>query len=132
MVFCFLKVLAQELATTIPRGGILQDDGSFITPGGTSISNHGAKGNGKEYTDGKGWLPEEIDHIISDPTATATQKGRHGLKGKTIEVVFDEEGHWAKVDEDGNVIQVSDRNVDANDDNNDPGEIEDFEVKEEE
>lgn len=54
------------------------------------------------------------------------------MKGKTIEVVFDEEGHWAKVDEDGNVIQVSDRNVDANDDNNDPGEIEDFEVKEEE
>ncbi len=40
-----------------PPGGILQDDGSFITPGGTSISNHGARVTGRSIrTERVGYL----------------------------------------------------------------------------
>jgi len=106
----------------------LQPDGSIVTPGGTRVPPHGAKGTGQDYIGGYGWSPEEIDGVISDPSAIATQKGKRNQKGKTVNIYFDDDGHWVKVDEDGNLVQASDRESDAGDDRNDPGDIGDYEV----
>jgi len=90
----------------------LQDDGSFVTPGGNSIRNHGRKGTGDIYIEGKGHTPESIDDILANPAdeydAAQGDAGTGGKRG--AKVVVGQDGNWVVVNEDGQVIAVSDKN----------------------
>lgn len=44
-----------------------------------------------------------------------------------MDVYYDDEDHWAKVDENGSLVQVSDKKADSKDDRNDPSVIDGFE-----
>lgn len=98
---------------------------STTTPNGNSIVPHGAKGDGREYITGKGHTVEQIDEIIANPRPELSGfvEGRGRRKGQDVRLLTGPDGHWVKLDEDGNVIATSNRNLPLRDDENDPGAI---------
>lgn len=99
--------------------------GTTTTPDGNSILPHGAKGNGEEYITGKGHTVEQIDDIIANPRPDQSGfvQGRGRRKGQNVRLLTGQDGHWVKLDENGNVIATSNRNLPLRDDENDPGAI---------
>jgi SPP1 gp7 family putative phage head morphogenesis protein len=98
---------------------------STTTPGGNSILPHGTKGDGQEYITGKGHTVEQIDEIIANPRPELSGfvEGRGRRKGQDVRLLTGSDGHWVKLDKDGNVIATSNRNLPLRDDENDPGAI---------
>ena len=95
------------------------------TPEGNSILSHGAKGDGEEYITGKGHTVEQIDDIIANPRPDLSGfiEGRGSLKGQDVRVLTGSDGHWLKLDADGNVRATSNRNLPLGHNENYPGEI---------
>jgi len=91
----------------------LQPDGSFVTPGGNVIGNHG-KQTGEGYIEGKGHTPESVDGIINDPAAQGPGARHDNSTGEAREgttVTVGPNGDWAVTNtKTGKVIQVNDRN----------------------
>lgn len=98
---------------------------STTTPDGNSILPHGRKGDGQEYITGKGHDVEQIDEIIASPRPELSGfvEGRGRLKGQDVKLLTGQDGHWVKLDEDGNVRATSNRNLPLNHKENYPGEI---------
>ncbi|WP_044028396.1 hypothetical protein [Ruegeria pomeroyi] len=99
--------------------------GATTTPDGNRILPHGSKGDGQEYITGKGHTVEQIDDIIANPRAELSGfvEGRGRRKGQDVRLLTGPDGHWVKLDEDGNVIATSNRNLPLRNDENDPGAI---------
>ncbi|WP_188129134.1 hypothetical protein [Lutimaribacter pacificus] len=99
--------------------------GTTTTPDGNSILPHGAKGNGQEYIAGKGHTAEQIDDIIANPRPDLSGfvEGRGRYKGQDMTLLTGQDGHWVLLDPDGNVIAVSNRNVQLGDNENTPRDI---------
>ncbi|WP_149786632.1 phage minor head protein [Lutimaribacter pacificus] len=99
--------------------------GTITTPGGNSILPHGAKGDGQEYIGLKGHDVEQIDDIIANPRPDLSGfvEGRGHLKEQDVRLLTGPDGHWVKLDEDGNVFATSNRNLPLSHKENYPGEI---------
>ena len=99
--------------------------GSTETPAGNIILPHGDKGDGLEYITGKGHTVKQIDDIISNPRPDQSGfvKGRGRLKGQEVRLLTAADGHWVKLDQEGNVRATSNRNLPLRDDENYPGEV---------
>lgn len=99
--------------------------GTTTTPEGNSILPHGGKGNGQEYITGKGHTVEQIDDIIANPRPDLSGfiESRGHLKGQDVRLLTASDGHWVKLDQDGNVFATSNRNLPLSHDENEPGEI---------
>ncbi|AXX98370.1 hypothetical protein [Profundibacter amoris] len=95
------------------NSGGLQDDGSFITPDGNVIGNHGNQ-TGEGYIDGKGHTPESVDGILNEPAAQGPGARHDNSTGEAREgttVTVGPNGDWAVTNtKTGKVIQVNDRN----------------------
>ena len=99
--------------------------GNTTTPDGNSILPHGAKGDGQEYIGLKGHEVEQIDDIIANPRPDLSGfvEGRGRRKGQDVRLLTGQDGHWVKLDENGNVIATSNRNLPLSHKENDPGDI---------
>lgn len=107
------------LSSESSRSGIghnsegLQPDGSFVTPGGNVIGNHG-KQTREGYIEGKGHTPESVDGIINDPAAQGPGARHDNSTGEAREgttVTVGQNGDWVVTNTNtGKVIQVNDRN----------------------
>ena len=99
--------------------------GATTTPDGNSILPHGAKGDGQEYISGKGHTVEQIDDIIANPRPDLSGfiEGRGSLKGQDVRLLTGSDGHWVKLDADGNVRATSNRNLPLSHNENYPGDI---------
>jgi hypothetical protein len=99
--------------------------GNTTTPDGNSILPHGGKGDGREYIGLKGHDVEQIDDIIANPRPDLSGfvEGRGRLKGQDVRLLTGQDGHWVKLDGDGNVRATSNRNLPLSHKENDPGEI---------
>lgn len=99
--------------------------GTITTPGGNSILPHGAKGDGQEYIGLKGHDVEQIDDIIANPRPDLSGfvEGRGHLKEQDVRLLTGPDGHWVKLDEDGNVFATRNRNLPLSHKENYPGEI---------
>ena len=99
--------------------------GNTMTPDGNSILPHGAKGDGQEYITGKGHTVEQIDDIIDNPNPEQSGfiEGRGVHRGQNVRLLTGQDGHWVKLDKDGNVFATSNRNLPLRDDENEPGTI---------
>jgi len=99
--------------------------GTTTTPDGNSILPHGAKGDGEEYITGKGHTVEQIDDIIANPRPDLSGfvEGRGSLKGQDVRLLTGSDGHWVKIDADGNVRATSNRNLPLGHNENYPGDI---------
>lgn len=99
--------------------------GNTTTPDGNSILPHGAKGDGQEYITGKGHTVEQIDDIIADPRPdlSGNIEGRGRYRGEEMTLLTGQDGHWVVLDNDGNVVAVSNRNLPLGDSENDPDPI---------
>ncbi|WP_370399777.1 phage minor head protein [Sulfitobacter sp. JB4-11] len=95
------------------------------TPDGNNILPHGSKGDGQDYIGLKGHDVEQIDDIIANPRPDLSGfiEGRGRLKGQDVRLLTGPDGHWVKLDENGNVFATSNRNLPLNHNENDPGEI---------
>ncbi|GIT93236.1 hypothetical protein JANAI62_37200 [Jannaschia pagri] len=117
------------ISTPIPEGTgpsiVEARPGTTTTPDGNSILPHGAKGDGQEYITGKGHTVEQIDEIIANPRPDLSGfiEGRGLLKGQDVRLLTGSDGHWVKLDADGNVRATSNRNLPLSHQENDPGEI---------
>ncbi|PZQ45391.1 MAG: hypothetical protein DI556_22805 [Rhodovulum sulfidophilum] len=88
-------------------------DGSYTTPAGNEVRNHGKKGNGQDYLDQKGHTGETVDSILGGPTDSyTTAQGDSSTGGReSVTVHVGQNGDWVAVnDKTGKVIQVNDRN----------------------
>ncbi len=99
--------------------------GTATTPNSNRILPHGAKGDGREYITGKGHTVEQIDDIIANPMPdlSGVLEGRGALRGQDVILLTGKDGHWVKLDEDGNVRAASNRNLPLSHRENYPGEI---------
>lgn len=99
--------------------------GITTTPDGNSILPHGAKGSGEEYIGLKGHDVEQIDDIIANPRPDQSGfiESRGHRKGQDVRLLTGSDGHWVKLDEDGNVFATSNRNLPLSHKENEPGEI---------
>lgn len=99
--------------------------GTTTTPAGNTILPHGDKGDGREYVTSKGHTVEQIDDIIANPRPdlSGILEGRGALKGQDVILLTGQDGHWVKLDNDGNVRATSNRNLPLRHDENNPGKI---------
>jgi hypothetical protein len=85
---------------------------AYETPGGNRIRNHGSRGNGQEYIEGKGHTPGSVDEILDNPAdnypSAQGDTSSGGTQGATV--VIGQSGDWVVInDETGEVIAVNDR-----------------------
>ena len=99
--------------------------GTTTTPDGNRILPHGGKGDGQEYIAGKGHTVEQIDDIIVNPNPEQSGfiEGRGVRRGQDVKLLTGPDGHWVKIDEEGNVLATSNRNLPLRDNENEPGTI---------
>ncbi len=57
-------LLVWDVGAAIVESG---QNGTYETPGGNRIRNHGARGDGQEYIEGKGHTPGSVDEILDNP-----------------------------------------------------------------
>ncbi|MDO5622126.1 MAG: hypothetical protein Q4G24_11730 [Paracoccus sp. (in: a-proteobacteria)] len=121
--------LPQIISTPIPENAgpniVAARPESYTTPAGNIIQEHGKKGGGLDYITLKGHTPEQIDDIIANPRLDLSGfiLGRGRLKGQDIKLLTGHDGHWVKIDEDGNIFATSNRNLSLKHDENDPDAI---------
>jgi hypothetical protein len=100
-------------------------DEGFTTPGGTTIDDHGGKGDGLEYTTGKGHTAGQIDDIIANPRPdlSGIVAGHGDYKGQDMTLLTGQDGHWVLLSPEGRVVAVSNRNRPLRDRENEPDPI---------
>ncbi len=101
--------IPQEVGPTIVEA---RPDGTFKTPGGNTVGNHGGKGGGLEYITGKGHTPKQIDDIIANPRLDLSGfvAGKVRYKGQEMTLLTGQDGHWVVLSPNGEVVAASNRN----------------------
>jgi hypothetical protein len=108
-------IIVSGAALIYDVGAIIVTNGqseTYETPDGNRIRNHGARGNGQDYIEGKGHTPGSVDEILADPAdsypSASGDTSSGGQQGATV--VVGQGGDWVVINnENEEVIAVNDR-----------------------
>lgn len=100
-------------STSNSDAGSVGKNGNWTTEGGNVVRNHGGRGDGREYAEGKGHTGQTVDDIFG--STVDSYPGSHdnatGKEKVGTTVVVGENGDWAQVnDKTGEIIQLNDKN----------------------
>jgi hypothetical protein len=107
---CILRACTSQVYIfPVPNVTIVESE-PFKTPDGREVRDHGRKGKGGEYIEGKGWKSGQVDDVVKDPADSYKGAKKDGRTGQGTTVHVDKKGNHVVVNDKGQVIAVNDRN----------------------